>query len=145
MKEFDRRITMLTLGVADLQRSTAFYGRLGWARSVASQDGVTFIALDGIVLSLFGRKALAEDAGLEEGIAGGFPGFSMAYNVGSEAAVDETVQFACECGATLVKPPRKVFWGGYSGYVADPDGFLWEVAFNPFMPLDDTGCMVLDR
>ncbi|WP_176083077.1 VOC family protein [Martelella sp. HB161492] len=145
MTKFDRRMTMITLGVADLERSTAFYERLGWARSVASQEGVTFIALDGIVLSLFGRKALAEDAGLKDDIAGGFPGFSLAYNVDSEAAVDEAVQFACACGAKPVKPPRKVFWGGYSGYVADPDGFLWEIAFNPFMPLDDKGHMILEQ
>ncbi|WP_174801067.1 VOC family protein [Martelella limonii] len=141
----DRRISLITLGVDDVAEATAFYERLGWKKSSASQESITFIGLDGIVLGLFGRSALAEDAGLE-GVPDQRPAFSgvtLAYNVNSESAVDETLGFAESCGARIVKPAEKVFWGGYSGYFADPDGHLWEVAFNPFSPLDENGHMTL--
>lgn len=138
----DRRISIVTLGVADLERSTAFYERLGWARSSASQEAITFIQLKGIVLALFSREALAEDAGVAAGAAG-FSGVTLAHNVTSPAEVDAVVDFAVSCGASLVKSPRKVFWGGYSGYFADPDGHLWEVAHNPFFSLDEEGHVVL--
>ncbi|WP_180901816.1 VOC family protein [Martelella soudanensis] len=143
--KFDRRISMITLGVEDIAEATAFYERLGWSRSSASQESVTFFALDGIVLGLFGRKALAEDAGIEgvEENASSFSGVALAYNLESEAEVDAALAFAESCGARIVKPAEKVFWGGYSGYFADPDGHLWEVAFNPFSPLDENGHMVL--
>jgi len=142
---FDRRISMITLGVEDIADATAFYERLGWKKSSASQESVTFIALKGIVLGLFGRRALADDAGLK-GVSDDRPAFSgvtLAYNVKSESAVDEALAFAESCGARIVKPAEKVFWGGYSGYFADPDGHLWEVAFNPFSPLDENGHMTL--
>ncbi|MAM10111.1 MAG: glyoxalase [Rhizobiaceae bacterium] len=142
---FQRRISMITLGVDDLAGTTAFYERLGWKRSSASQEGVTFFGLDGIVLGLFGRRALAEDAGLS-GLPDEKPAFSgvaLAYNVGSAAQVDETIAFAAQCGGTVVKPGEAVFWGGYSGYFADPEGHLWEVAYNPFSPLDANGRMTL--
>lgn len=141
----ERRISMITLGVDDLPAATAFYERLGWKRSSASQEGVSFFRLDGIVLGLFGRRALAEDARLT-GFAAERPAFSgvaLAYNVSSEKAVDETIAFAAQCGGTVVKPGEAVFWGGYSGYFADPEGHLWEVAYNPFSPLDANGHMTL--
>ncbi|PRX05473.1 UNVERIFIED_ORG: hypothetical protein BCL66_11653 [Martelella mediterranea] len=140
-----RRISMITLGVDDLAAATAFYERLGWKRSSASQEGVSFFGLDGIVLGLFGRKALAQDAGLSGAPADrpAFSGVALAYNVSSQAAVDETIAFAERCGATVVKPGEAVFWGGYSGYFADPEGHLWEVAYNPFSPLDEHGHMTL--
>ncbi|MHA7970653.1 VOC family protein [Rhizobium sp. CAU 1783] len=138
----DRRISLITLGVADVAVSTAFYERLGWKRSTASQDAVTFIQLKGTVLALFGRQALAEDAGVDAGKPG-FSGVTLAHNVSSPTGVDAVVKFAVSCGATLVKAPEKVFWGGYSGYFADPDGHLWEVAHNPFFPLDEHGHVVL--
>lgn len=143
--KFDRRISLITLGVDNIAAATAFYERLGWERSSASQESISFFGLNGIVLGLFGRKALAEDAGLE-GISDDRPPFSgvtLAYNLGSEAEVDEALAFAESCGARIVKPAEKVFWGGYSGYFADPDGHLWEVAFNPFSPLDENGHMTL--
>ena len=138
----DRRISIVTLGVEDLDRSTAFYERLGWAKSPASQDTVTFIVLKGTVLGLYSRKGLAEDAGVDDSKPG-FSGTSLAHNLASEAEVDEAFAFAVSCGAKAVKRPEKVFWGGYSGYFADPDGHLWELAYNPFAPLDAEGHMTL--
>ena len=121
---------MITLGVRDLKRSIAFYEEgLGFPR-MESPPTVAFFTLNGTWLGLYGREALAEDAQVSpEG--GGFNAFSLAHNVASEAEVDAVVRQAVAAGATLVKQPEKVFWGGYSGYFADPDGHLWEVAHNP--------------
>ncbi|WP_377275470.1 VOC family protein [Rhizobium sp. R86522] len=138
----ERRISLITLGVADVARSTEFYARLGWTKSAASNDQVTFIQLKGTALGLFSRASLAEDAHVED-TPPGFSGVTLAYNVSSEIGVDAVVKFAVSCGARLVKPPEKVFWGGYSGYVADPDGHLWEIAFNPFFPQDEHGHVIL--
>ncbi|MGV8939201.1 MAG: VOC family protein [Allorhizobium sp.] len=138
----DKRISIVTLGVADVARSTEFYQKLGWKRSSASQDSVTFIQLKGTVLALFSRSALAADAGVDDSAAG-FSGVTLAHNVSSPTGVDAVVKYAVSCGATLVKKPEKVFWGGYSGYFADPDGHLWEVAHNPFFPMDEYGHIVL--
>lgn len=139
---FDRRITLVTLGVSDVARATRFYEKLGWKKSPASQDSVTFIKLNGIVLSLFGRDALVRDAGLSDS-GSGFSGVSLAHNLNSEEEVDKAYEFALSCGATAVKKPAKVFWGGYSAYFADPDGHLWELACNPYAPLDAGGDMTL--
>lgn len=136
------RITMVTLGVSNVAEATAFYERLGWKRSSASQESVTFIKLRGTVLGLFSRASLAEDAGVEN-TEPGFSGVTLAHNLDSEAEVDAAFDFALSCGATAVKKPEKVFWGGYSGYFADPDGHLWELAYNPFSPLDAEGQMTL--
>lgn len=140
---FEPRITMITLGVADIAASTAFYERLGFKRSSASNDNVTFFHTGGTVLGLFGRDALAHDAGMEPTPKQGFEAVSMAHNLASPEAVDAAWDFAVECGATPVKKPEPVFWGGYSGYFADPDGHLWELAHNPFAPLDENGHMGL--
>lgn len=139
----DPRISLITLGVEDVARATAFYEQLGWKKSSASQDAVTFIRLKGTVLGLFSRQSLAEDAHVEN-TPKGFSGVTLAHNVTSERGVDAVYKFALSCGATPVKAPEKVFWGGYSGYFADPDGHLWEVAYNPFFPLDKEGHVVLD-
>lgn len=139
---FDPRISIVTLGVADLEKATAFYERLGWKKSPASQDTVTFIKLKGTVLGLYSRAGLAEDAGVENSRPG-FSGVALAHNLSSEAEVDEAFDFAVSCGAKAVKRPEKVFWGGYSGYIADLDGHLWELAHNPFSPLDGDGHMTL--
>ncbi|MCO6185760.1 VOC family protein [Rhizobium sp. L1K21] len=138
----DRRISLVTLGVEDVARATAFYERLGWVRSSVSQEAVTFIQLKGVVLGLFSRAALAEDAGVED-TQKGFSGVTLAHNLSSRAGVDAVYKFALSCGATSAKPPEKVFWGGYSGYFADPDGHLWEVAHNPFFEMNESGHLVL--
>ena len=132
------RINIVTLGVADMARARAFYEKLGFTASPASQASVTFFQLGGMALSLYGRAALAEDAQVLD-TTPGFAGVTLGYNCRSEADVDATIRHAVACGATLKKPAQKVFWGGYSGYFADPDGHLWEVAHNPFFPLDGEG------
>ena len=133
---------MVTLGVADVARSTAFYESLGWRRSSASQDTITFFALQGSVLGLFGREALADDAAVDPS-GSGFRGISLALNCDDRAEVDAVFAEWLAAGATAVKQPEAMFWGGYSGYVADPDGHLWEIAHNPYSPNDDHGRMQL--
>jgi catechol 2,3-dioxygenase-like lactoylglutathione lyase family enzyme len=137
-----KRLTLVTLGVTDVARARAFYERLGFEAAGIEEDEVVFFQLEGSVLALFGRKDLAGDAGVPQD-GEGFRGVSLAINVGSEAEVDAALHHAESCGATIVKPARKVFWGGYSGYFADFDGHLWEVAFNPLCPLDEQGRMQL--
>lgn len=131
-------LSFVTLGVADLQRSRAFYRALGWVESSASQEAIAFFNTGSVVFALFQRQALAEDANVPAG-GSGFPGFTLAHNVESEAAVVATLAEAVTAGATLARPGEKVFWGGFRGYFADPDGFLWEVCYNPFFPLDADG------
>jgi catechol 2,3-dioxygenase-like lactoylglutathione lyase family enzyme len=125
------RISMITLGVSDLARSIEFYGQgLGLPR-MESPPTVAFFTLNGTWLGLYGREALAEDAQVSaEG--SGFRGVALAHNLASEAEVDKLYEEVLAAGATPVKQPQKVFWGGYSGYFADPDGHLWEIAHNPF-------------
>lgn len=124
------RISMITLGVRDLATAIDFYENgLGFPR-MESPPEVAFFPLNGTWLGLYGREALAEDANVSaEG--NGFEAFALAHNVASEAEVDEIMARAVKAGATLVKQPQKVFWGGYSGYFRDPDGHLWEIAHNP--------------
>ncbi|MGD8908712.1 MAG: VOC family protein [Chromatiales bacterium] len=125
------RISMITLGVADLERSIRFYRDGLGLPQMESPPSVAFFTLNGSWLGLYGRQALAEDATVSaEGE--GFAGFTLSHNVTSEAAVNALLEQAVAAGAKLVKPGQKVFWGGYSGYFSDPDGFLWEVAHNPF-------------
>lgn len=133
------RISMITLGVADVEAAARFYQEgLGLPRRESPPD-VAFFPLAGTWLALYGREALAEDAGLPaEG--SGFRGVALAHNVATEAEVDAVVEQAVAAGGTLVKKPQRVFWGGYSGYFRDPDGHLWEVAHNPHIwigPPDD--------
>lgn len=132
---------MITLGVADLQRSIDFYQRgLGFPR-LDSPPTVAFFTLNGSWLGLYSRTALAEEAGVVAGDGAGFAGIALAHNVESEAAVDRALQAAVAAGAALSKPAGKMHWGGYSGYFTDPDDYLWEIAFNPFLwigPRDET-------
>lgn len=136
------RLTLLTLGVADVGRATRFYEAVGLVRAPAGDDDVSFFDVGGCVLAVFGREALAGDAGLAADGAG-FRASSLAWNLDSEAAVDEAMARMQGAGAGLVKPAQRTFWGGYAGYVADPDGHLWELAHNPFMPLDADGRLTL--
>ncbi len=123
------RISMITLGVNDLEASRRFYRDLGFPEKEWGPD-IAFFTLNGTWLALYNREALAEDATVPSD-GDGFQGFTLAHTLASEAEVDEVFVQAVEAGATPVKQPQKVFWGGYSGYFKDPDGYLWEVAHNP--------------
>ena len=126
------RISMITLGVADISKAAAFYrDGLGFPQHPFDGDEVAFFSLNGTWLGLFGWEALAKDAGIPTREPG-YGGFALAHNLASESEVDDVLATAVAAGATLVKPAQKVFWGGYSGYFADLDGHLWEVAHNPF-------------
>ncbi len=129
----------MTLGVVDMAKMRAFYERLGLVASSASNPNVTFFDANGIVLALFGYHELAEDAGVKADPVPSFRGVGVAWNGTSEEDVDRIMAHANAAGATISKKAVKVFWGGYSGYFADPEGHLWEVAFNPFMPIDADG------
>ena len=138
----EQRFTIVTLGVRDLARSTAFFERLGWRRSVSQAEGVSFFQCGSVALGLFSRSELARDAGISA--AGeGFGGFSIAYNTRSKKEVDIVLSEVKSAGGEVVKPAVAAFWGGYSGYFRDPDGHLWEVAWNPDFPLDDKGAVTL--
>ena len=134
---FPARISLVTLGVSDLDRSRAFYDSLGFAR-VGETEGVAFYRTGGAILSLFPVESLAEDAHVSSERSG-FRGMSLAINLASEAEVDAAFGYVASIGAVILKPAEHVFWGGYSGYFADPDGHMWEIAFNPHWPLDDQG------
>ncbi|MGO4707215.1 VOC family protein [Microvirga sp. 2MCAF38] len=136
------RLTLVTLGVVDVAKATAFYAAWGWKASSASQPGITFFQANGLALALFGRADLAKDAHVEDRPTG-FSAVSLAYNARSKEEADEVFASAIAAGAREIKPLQDVFWGGYSGYFADPDGHLWEVAWNPFFPLDEQGHMFL--
>lgn len=131
---------IVTLGVRDLQRSIDFYTALGWERRGNPSDGIVWFRTSGSWVGLFGYDALAEDAALDA--PAGLPayrGITLALNLPSESAVDEAFGVFSEAGAIVVKAAERVSWGGYSGYVADPDGHLWELAHNPFFPIDTEG------
>lgn len=123
------RISMITLGVRDLAASIRFYQDLGFPK-MDSPPTVAFFTLNGTWLGLYGREDLAKDATVSAQ-GSGFAAFSLAHNVHSEAEVDEVMDIAARAGATIVKAPEHVFWGGYSGYFSDLDGHLWEIAHNP--------------
>ncbi|WP_367281791.1 VOC family protein [Ilumatobacter sp.] len=133
---------MVTLGVADVARATTFYESLGWRSSSSSNDQVAFFRMQGSVLGLHGREPLADDAAVDAD-GSGFRAVTLALNCDSPAEVDAVFDEWVAAGATAVKEPQPVFWGGYSSYVADPDGHLWEIAHNPYSPNDDSGRMTL--
>jgi uncharacterized glyoxalase superfamily protein PhnB len=137
-----QRVTLITLGVADLAAARAFYARLGWQEHGESQEGVAFFQMQGAVLGLFGAADLAADQG-RPGAALGTGAITLAQNFVTEAEVDAAYQAALAAGGKALKAPEKVFWGGYSGYWADPDGHVWEVAMNPFWPLAEDGSLTL--
>lgn len=136
------RLSLVTLGVADVARARTFYERLGFKASSASNESVTFFDAGGVVLGLFGRAALAQDAHVPEA-GSGFSAIALAHNVRTEAEVDAVLAEAAAAGGRIVKPAQRVFWGGWSGYFADPDAHLWEVAHNPFFPFDAAGRLQL--
>lgn len=144
MAEMQARVSMIALGVADLKAAIQFYQRgLGWSLSAVGNDSIAFFQLaGGVVLSLYPRDLLAEDAGLTPS-TGGFGGVTLAQNVDSPVEVDSILVLAEHAGGQILKPGRVVFWGGYSGYFADLDGHPWEIAWNPKFPLAKDGALVL--
>lgn len=131
-------LSLITLGVSDIKQARAFYEALGWRASSASNETVTFFHGANGTLALYPRHLLAEDATIPDKPTG-FSGVTLANNMRSELEVDAFLERAKKAGGKIIKPAQKVFWGGYSGYFADPDGHLWEVAHNPFFPIDDDG------
>jgi uncharacterized protein len=131
-------ISLITLGVADVAKATAFYERLGLTKSKESQESVSFFRAGPVVLALWERDAQRDDA-LAGDIWTGNGGIVVAQNLASEDAVDAMMARAEAAGGRMLKPAAKTFWGGYNGYFADPDGHVWEVAFNPFWELDEDG------
>ena len=125
----EQRLSMVTLGVADVGRARAFYERLGWKASAASVESTAFFQLGGMILALWGRAELAADAGIAD--PGGFGGVALAHNVRTREEVDAVLAEAQAAGARILKPAREAFWGGYTGYFQDPDGHIWEAAWNP--------------
>lgn len=138
----EQRYTLVTLGVRDLDKSTAFFERLGWRRSVRRAEGVSFFQCGCVALALFPRSELAKDAGISADGAG-FSGFAIGYNTRSKNEVDAILAEAEAAGGAIVKAAEQAFWGGYSGYFRDLDGHLWEVAWNPGFSLDDSGAVSL--
>ncbi len=138
----EQRVSIVTLGVADLKRSTEFYERIGWRHSGASSEGIVFFQAGGMALALYPRAELAKDANVPAD-GDGFSGVSLAYNARNRGEVDTTLEDAQRAGAKILKPAQEAFWGGYSGYFSDPDGFLWEVAWNPSFTIAEDGALRL--
>lgn len=137
----EQRVSLVTLGVADLGRARAFYQRLGWRTDAEEGADVVFFQAGGAVLGLWDRGALAEDSGAAD--EGGWGGITLAHNVRSPEEVDAVLAEAEAAGATVVRPGAATFWGGYSGVFHDPDGHAWEVAHNPFWTLGPDGAVRL--
>ncbi|WP_416211564.1 VOC family protein [Frankia sp. Cas3] len=142
----EQRVSLITLGVADVRRARAFYERLGWHGQEVEET--VFFQAGGIALVLWGRDKLARDCGFTDGTitdrpAGGFSGVALAHNVRSEAEVDGLIAAAERAGATVTRPPAKTFYGGYAGYFTDLDGHAWEIAYNPGFPLAADGSITV--
>jgi predicted lactoylglutathione lyase len=137
----DQRVSLVTLGVSDLERARAFYEALGWTSGAAPADDVVFFQAVGMIVALWGRDQLAEDSGVSDN--GGWGGITLAYNARSPEAVDAVIAEAEAAGATIPRHGAETAWGGYSGVFVDPDGHPWEVAHNPHWTLRDDGSVSL--
>ncbi len=137
----DQRMSLITLGVADLPRARAFYEALGWHTNAGPDDDVVFFQAGGMVVALWDRARLAEDSGVEDN--GGWGGITLAYNTRSPAEVDAVIEEARGAGGTIPREPGETFWGGYSGMFCDPDGHPWEVAHNPNWEIGDDGAVTI--
>jgi uncharacterized protein len=137
--KMEQRISIITLGVSNLKTSTDFYtSKFGWRLLESSNENIAFFQLNGVQLALFDRNELAKDATVES-TGNGFKAFSLAYNARSEKEVDDIISTLKANGVKILKNPQKVFWGGYSSYVCDPDSNIWEIAYNPYLKLDNQG------
>jgi catechol 2,3-dioxygenase-like lactoylglutathione lyase family enzyme len=137
----EQRVSLITLGVADLARARRFYEALGWRTRAEPADEVVFFQAGGMIVALWGREQLAEDTAVEDG--GGWGGITLAYNARSPEEVDAVLAEAETAGATVARPGAETFWGGYSGVFVDPDGHAWEVAHNPHWTIHDDGTIGL--
>jgi predicted lactoylglutathione lyase len=137
----EQRVSLITLGVADVARSRAFYEALGWHGHEV--EATVFFQAGGLAVVLWGRADLAADAGIDDSGVERFGGIALAHNVRTTDEVDEIIASAARAGATVTAPARSTSYGGYAGYFADPDGHLWEVAHNPGFALDDEGNLLL--
>lgn len=138
----EQRISLITLGVADLARSTAFFEALGWQRSVKEAPGISFFQTGGMALALYPREHFFRDIDLPDD--GGSSGaVSVAYNARSREEVDDVIRRVEALGAEILKPGHDVFWGGYTSYFRDLDGHIWEVAWNPDLPIAEDGSVTL--
>ena len=137
----EQRISIITLGVADVSRARTFYERLGW-RGQEMEETVFFQAGTMAVI-LWGRAKLAGDSGVPDSGAGGFDGVVLAHNLRSRAEVDALLADAADAGAEISQPARETFYGGYAGCFRDPDGHVWEIAYNPNFPLDRDGAITI--
>jgi uncharacterized protein len=136
----EQRVSLITLGVADVTASRAFYERLGWTVGMDVQETV-FFQIGGSVLTLWSRDKLAEDSGVSDG--GGWGGVTLAHNVRSREEVDRVIERARQAGAAITREPAETFYGGYAGVFTDPDGHVWEIAHNPGFRLLEDGSLRL--
>ena len=137
----EQRVSLITLGVADVGRARRFYEALGWQGQEVEET--VFFQAGGMAIVLWGRSKLADDAGIADASADGFGGVALAQNVRSAAEVDQVIEQARRAGASVIKPGQDTFYGGYAGYFRDPDDHLWEVAHNPGFTIADDGSIVL--
>ena len=138
-------VSIVTLGVRDLKSAGTFYEEgLGWTPSAASNADIVYFRLGAVVLALYPRRVLAAEAGLGDS-GRGFDGVTLSHNVTSRAAVDEALREAVAAGGTILKFGREMAWGGYAGHLTDPDGHVWEIAWNPNLKLKRDGRLVLPK
>jgi uncharacterized protein len=137
----EQRVSLITLGVADLGRARSFYEALGWTTGAKPDDDVVFFQAGGMIVALWDRANLAEDSVVEDN--GGWGGITLAHNVRSPQEVDAVLSEAAAAGATIARPGAETFWGGYSGVFVDPDGHPWEVAHNPGWTIREDGSIGL--
>ncbi|MDC5819178.1 VOC family protein [Vibrio europaeus] len=139
------RVSIITLGVQDLERSYQFYSKLGFPSSKNPEEGIIFFKTGGVCLALYPLDALAKDVSPDMAVVKeGFGGVTLAHNTRSKQEVDDVLALAVSAGAKLEKPAQDVFWGGYSGFFSDPDGYLWEVAYADFWQFNQDGSLVIE-
>jgi catechol 2,3-dioxygenase-like lactoylglutathione lyase family enzyme len=137
----EQRLSLITLGISDLDRARRFYEALGWKSGAAPEDDVVFFQAGGMIVALWGRDKLAEDSAVTVG--SGWGGITLAYNTRSPDEVDKVIEEARAAGATIGREPGETFWGGYSAVFIDPDGYPWEVAHNPRWTIEEDGSVTL--
>ena len=137
----EQRLSLVTLGVADLRRARGFYEALGWSASGTASDDIVFFQAGGLIIALWDRAKLADDSGVDD--SGGWGGMTLAHNVGSRDEVDAVLREARSAGADIPREGAETFWGGYSGVFLDPDGHPWEVAHNPDWSIAEDGAVSL--